>query len=105
VEALRQAVSGLSGLDDPAGSHHDAFVRTTLDISDATLRELRRRAADEGRPFKAVVEEALQAGLAARRRHRRRFRVVPLNPGIKPAYRALSMNQLYDQLEAERMRP
>jgi hypothetical protein len=32
-------------------------VRTTLDISDATLADLRERARSEGRPFKLVVEE------------------------------------------------
>jgi len=80
-------------------------VRTTLDISDATLAELRSKAEAEGRPFKAVVEETLQVGLSARRVAPRRFKVKPLNPGIKPAYRDLSMNQLYDQLEAEETKP
>lgn len=36
---------------------------------------------------------------------RRRFRVKPLDPGIKAPYRALSLNQLYDQIEAEEVRP
>lgn len=80
-------------------------MRTTLDISDATLAELRSKAEAEGRPFKAVVEETLQVGLSARRVAPRRFKVMPLNPGIKPAYRGLSMNQLYDQLEAEETKP
>ncbi len=76
-----------------------------MDINDVTLAELRERARAEGRPFKLVVEEVLQIGLAAPRPGRRRFRVKPLDPGIKAPYRALSLNQLYDQIEAEEVRP
>ena len=85
--------------------HHDASMRTTFDINDAILAELRARAAAEGKPFKRLVNETLQLGLAAKSRKTARFRVKPLNPGIKPAYQGLSMNQLYDQLEAETLRP
>lgn len=85
--------------------HHDADMRTTLDINDATLAELRAKAAAEGKPFKKLINETLQLGLAAKSRKPARFQVIPLNPGIKPAYQGLSMNQLYDQLEAETPRP
>lgn len=80
-------------------------MRTTIDINDATLADLRERARVEGRPFKRVVEEVLQLGLAAPRTAGARFRVKPLNAGIKPPYRALSLNQLYDQIEAEEAKP
>jgi hypothetical protein len=85
--------------------HHDADMRTTLDINDATLAELRAKAMAEGKPFKKLINETLQLGLAAKSRKSGRFQVKPLNPGIKPAYQGLSMNQLYDQLEAETPRP
>lgn len=75
-------------------------MRTTVDISDAVLAELRAKASAEGRSIKLVIEETLQLGLAERRKRSGRFRVKPLNPGIKAAFRAVSMNQLYDQLEA-----
>ena len=75
-------------------------MRTTVDISDAVLAELRAKASAEGRSIKVVIEETLQLGLAARGKRAGKFRVKPLNPGIKPAFRAVSMNQLYDQLEA-----
>jgi plasmid stability protein len=38
-------------------------MRTTLTIDDELARLLKQRAADSGRPFKAVVNEALRAGL------------------------------------------
>lgn len=80
-------------------------MRTTLDINDAILAELRAKAGAEGKSFKRLINETLQLGLAAKSRKSARFRVKPLNPGIKPAYQGLSMNQLYDQLEAETLRP
>lgn len=78
-------------------------MRTTIDISDALLRDLREQAAASRRPFRAVVEEALQRGLAAFSAEPagRRVRIVPHPAGIKAPYRAMSMNQLCDQLESE----
>jgi hypothetical protein len=56
-------------------------MRTTVDISDALLEELRKRAAD-AKP--------------------RKIRIKAYPAGIKAACRGMSLNQLYDQLEAER---
>lgn len=79
-------------------------MRTTLDINDALLKELRQKAAQDGRPFRSVVEEAMALGLAHQTSNptsRKVFRVKahPLN--IKPGFRGVSFNQIYDQLEAE----
>ncbi len=81
--------------------HHDAIMRTTLDISDATLDALRSRASSSKRPLRQVVEETLQLGLAAKREPSRPVRVPTFSVGVKAAYRGLSMNQLYDQIESE----
>ncbi len=72
-------------------------------IHDAILRELRDLAHATRRPFRAVVEETLQRGLGAASRPGRRERVqIETHPvGIKAGLRAMSMNQLYDQIEAE----
>jgi len=79
------------------------LMRTTLNINDALLEELKNRARAENRPMKKIVEETLRRGLAQsvqpntkRKRHIKSYPV-----GIKPAYRGMSMNQLYDQLESE----
>jgi hypothetical protein len=82
---------------------YDASVRTTLDISDALLRELRELAHSSRRPFRAVLEETLQRGLGhgSQRAKGKRVRIEPHAAGIKPALRAMSMNQLYDQIEAD----
>ena len=76
-------------------------MRTTLDISDALLKELRQRASASGRPFRKVVEETLHVGLAAGQSSVQPVTVKTYPVGIKAAYRGLSMNQLYDQVEAE----
>jgi hypothetical protein len=78
-------------------------MRTTLGINDALLRELHRRAATTGRPFRAVIEEALTLGLAqgAKPKRSRAFRVRPHALGLKPGFRGISLNRLYDQIEAE----
>jgi plasmid stability protein len=80
---------------------HDAFVRTTLNISDALLDELRVRAHEAGRPMNATIEEVLRRGLAAKTPPRKAAQAKTFKVGIKPAYLGMSMNQLYDQLEAE----
>ena len=76
-------------------------MRTTIDINDALLAELRQRAAESGRPFRKVLEETLQIGLAGNSKATRKPKLVTYPVGIKPAYRGVSMNQLYDQFEAE----
>lgn len=76
-------------------------MRTTVDISDALLRELRLRAQRQGRSFRLTLEETLQRGLAAPPLPTPKLQIKSYPVGIKPAYRGLSMNQLYDQIEAE----
>ncbi|TVR52497.1 MAG: hypothetical protein EA425_04840 [Puniceicoccaceae bacterium] len=83
-------------------SINDAIVRTTIDISDALLAELRKRAGERGKSFREVIEETLQIGLAGTALPRSgevRLKTYPV--GIKAAYRGTSLNQLYDQLESE----
>ncbi len=36
-------------------------MRTTVDLNDQVLRDAKKRAAEQGKPFRAVVEEALRA--------------------------------------------
>jgi len=84
-------------------THHDAYMRTTVNINDAILRELRERARIEERPFRDVLDHTLQIGLAHldTPEPRAPFRVKAHALGIKPGFRGVSMNQLYDQIEAE----
>ena len=78
-------------------------MRTTININDAILRELREQARNRDCSFREVVEKALSLGLSQWEKADRktRFRVKPHDVGIKPGFRGVSLNQLYDQLEAE----
>jgi hypothetical protein len=77
-------------------------MRTTINISDGILSELRELARQRRRPFREIVEETIQRGLGmTQTTSRKRARIQTHRIGIKPAYQGLSLNQLYDQLEAE----
>ncbi|MBA2430863.1 MAG: type II toxin-antitoxin system VapB family antitoxin [Chthoniobacterales bacterium] len=78
-------------------------MRTTLSINDALLAEVRRRAGKSGRAVREVLEETIARGLAAteKRPGAARVRIRPRALGLKAVYRQMSLNQLYDQLEAE----
>jgi len=79
-------------------------MRTTININDALLEEIRRRAGASGRSFRNVFEEIISMGLACSKKAKtkRRVRIQARPLGLKPAYHNISLNQLYDQLEAER---
>lgn len=74
-----------------------------MSINDALLKEVRRRAEAARRPFRQVLEEIINLGLASSKKAKknRRVRIKPRALGLKPAYHHVSLNQLYDQLEAE----
>jgi len=76
-------------------------MRTTINISDGLLAEVRELARRRQRPFREVFEEVLQRGLGAEAAPREPVSLITHAVGIKPAYRGQSMNQLYDQIEAE----
>lgn len=77
-------------------------MRTTINISDGILSELRARAQQRKRPFREIVEETIQRGLSATPPSSgKEVRIQTHRVQIKPAYQGLSLNQLYDQIEAE----
>ena len=76
-------------------------MRTTIDLSDALLDELKSLARTRQQPMKAVIEETLRRGLAAGASAGAKRPLPTFAVGIKPAYRGTSMNQLYDQLETD----
>jgi hypothetical protein len=55
-------------------------VRTTLTLDESLARELKKRAAASGRPFKDVVNEAIARGLAGAARPKR-YRLRPVSLG------------------------
>ncbi len=76
-------------------------MRTSININDALLADLKARSSETGRTFREVLEDALRLGLAAGRGGLPKFRVKPHSLGLKRGFQGVSLNQLYDQIEAE----
>lgn len=75
-------------------------VRTTLDLDDHLMRELKQRAAAEGRTLTSLIEEAIQARLAVKP-ERRTYRLdLPQVDGRRPpAVDVADREALYEFLE------
>lgn len=76
-------------------------MRTTININDALLQEIKTLAKTQNRPLREILEVVLQKGLAAPDQANEPIEIKTFPVGIKPAYRGMSMNQLYDQLESD----
>ncbi len=76
-------------------------MRTTLTLEPDVAERLRQETRRTGRPFKAVVNEALRRGLGAAGKPPRppRFVVEPYAFGARPGFDLDRMNQLADELE------
>ena len=81
-------------------------MRTTLTLDDDLGRRLKDLARESGRSFREVVNEVVRRGLSTGERppgEAEPFRVVPKACGFKPGVDPLKLNQLYDDLEIERL--
>jgi hypothetical protein len=79
-------------------------MRTTLTIDDDLAGLLKRRARELGLPLKEVVNRALRAGLGEQGRARRQTvpKIIPHSFKFRPGINLDKLNQLADELEAER---
>jgi len=81
-------------------------MRTTLTIEDRIARDLKKIANQSGKPFKVVVNETLQAGLAASserpKAKRYRLRAASLG-GVRPGIDLDKALALADVLEDEEL--
>lgn len=80
-------------------------MRTTLTLDEDIGLALRDAARHSGRPFKAVVNEALRRGLSVGAKPmegRKPFRVKVRRLGWAPGIDPLKLNQLVDELEVDR---
>jgi hypothetical protein len=80
-------------------------MRTTLTLDPDLERRLKDIAHRTRRPFREVVNETLRAGLAERARQSTGgtpFRVHAYHCGFRPGVDLLRLNQLSDDLDAER---
>ena len=78
-------------------------MRTTLTIDSDVERLLQREMRRTSKSMKAVVNDALRAGLGMQGKpaRARRFKVEPHAFGFKPGVDIDRLNQLVDEMEAE----
>lgn len=78
-------------------------MRTTLTLEPDVARLIEEAAAQQRKPVKQVVNEALRRGLLPNetRRPTGRFRVRPHHTSLQAGFDAESFNQLADELEDE----
>lgn len=76
-------------------------MKTTIELDDALLAEVRRRAAEEHKTMKAFLEEAILARLRPQPRSRSRYRAeLPVVDGDRPpAVDVADRRALYDLMD------
>ena len=76
-------------------------MRTTLTLDDDVLKAARRRARDQDRPLKDVINEALRQGLALgeTRRPAYRFKLKTVEGRLLPGVDLTDRDKLFDLLE------
>jgi hypothetical protein len=79
-------------------------MRTTIDLNDELLRAAKRRAADEARPLREIIEAALRVHLARPGRPRRRYRLKwrTERGRIQPGVRLDDRDGLFDLMDGRR---
>ena len=81
-------------------------MRTTLTLDDDLAARLKQLSRESGRSFKEITNEVLYRGLSAGDVSGdlpAPFQVVARACGFKPGIDPLKLNQIYDDLETERL--
>lgn len=75
------------------------MARTTLTLDDDLLRALKRRAASEGRPLRALVNDLLRHALGARKGGGFRLTLQGWKATLQPGVDLLDRDKLFDLLD------
>ena len=78
-----------------------AAMKTTLELPDELLIEAKKRAAEQRRPLRALVEEGLRMVLRKpdRKRRKRQVTLVTVRGGIAPDLDLSSREAMYEWFE------
>jgi plasmid stability protein len=77
------------------------MARTTLVLDDSLLRQMKKRAADEGRSLQAVANDLIRRGLAQRADQGYRLKLHGWNAELQPGIDILDRNSLFDAMDKE----
>lgn len=72
------------------------MARTTLVLDDSLLRQIKKRAADEGRTFQALANELLRRALAQPQAKPYRLKLRPWKAELQPGVDISDRNSLFD---------
>lgn len=75
------------------------MARTTLDIDDGLLRELKKKAASQGRTLQAVVNEYLKRAAAAPAGPPYRLQLEGWRAELRPGVDLFDRDQLFDLMD------
>lgn len=75
------------------------MARTTLDIEDRVLRDLKKKAAGEGRTLQAVVNEQLKRAAAAPAGPAYRLRLEGWRAQVQPGVDLMDRGALFDLMD------
>jgi plasmid stability protein len=73
--------------------------RTTLALDDDLLRALKRRAAEQGKPLQAVVNDALRQAIASPRRGKFKLRLKGWSAKLQPGVDLADRDKLFDLMD------
>ena len=77
------------------------MARTTLVLDDNLFRQMKKKAADEGRSLQAVANELIRRGLTARANDNYRLQLQGWNAELQPGVDILDRNSLFDAMDRE----
>jgi plasmid stability protein len=77
------------------------MARTTLVLDDTLLRQMKKKAADEGRSLQAVANELIRRGLATRLHQNYRLRLQGWKAELQPGVDILDRNSLFEVMDRE----
>jgi plasmid stability protein len=75
------------------------MARTTLVLEDSLLRQLKKKAAEEGRSLQAVANELIRRGLAPRPAQNYRLKLQGWKADLQPGVDLLDRNSLFDAMD------
>jgi plasmid stability protein len=75
------------------------MARTTLVLDDNLLKQMKKKAADEGRSLQAVVNELIRRGLATRPHHSYRLKLQGWKAQLQPGIDILDRNSLFEAMD------
>jgi len=77
------------------------MARTTLVLEDNLLRQMKKKAADEGRSLQSVANEAIRRGLVARQPQNYRLKLQGWKAELQPGIDILDRNSLFEAMDRE----